>query len=556
MIIDASHITSADLLEAAVCIVGAGAAGITLACELDGLNESVILLEAGGLHTEPGLIEHYQGHASAPHPDPTQFRRAAFGGTTSLWGGRCVPFDPVDFERRDYVAQSGWPIAYQQLAVHYPKALRYCDAGEFDFSVSGSLPHGRPTIAGFDGGSIVLGDCIERYSLPTDFGRRYRDLIASSGNVRALLHARCLRLLRAPGEDRIAAAEFLDAAGRRRVVRARVFVLATGGIEVPRLLMNSDPEGAGLGNRHDLLGRFYSCHFENKLGRLVPHGAAVAFHFERTADGVYCRRQLRFSPNAQREHRLLNTVFRLHFPDYSDATHGSSVMSTIYLAKSMLVPEYRAILQHGAGDAAVSPTLPHLRNILLGLPQLARFSFDWVFRIQLARRKLPYTLVPNADGSFPLEFNSEQTPMPSNRITIGDDVDRDGMRRVRIAWRLCDDDLQSAQRALLLFRDVMNRGAACRLELDEQSLQERLTRSAPLGGHHLGTARMGATPRSGVVDSDCAVHELPNLFVASSAVFPTSGHANPTLSIVALAVRLASHLKGALQSSGGLRAAT
>ncbi len=546
MIISSSDPTQDDSLEAAVCIVGAGAAGITLACELDGLNARVVLLEGGGFKTDRGLTDDFRGVATAPHPDPTQYRRAAFGGTTSLWGGRCVPFDPIDFERRDYIAHSGWPIPYAEFARHYPRALKYCDAGSFDFTVGGSLSSRVPTIADFDGAGVILTDGIERYSLPTDFGKRYRQRIERSDNVVALLNSRCVRLIKRSGVDRIEAAEFVDQSGRRRRVRATTFVLAGGGIEVPRLLLSSDPEGSGLGNRNDLLGRFYSCHFENTCGRVMPNGAAVAFNFEKTNDGVYCRRQLRFSAPAQREHRLLNTAFRLHFPAYFDAAHGSSVMSMIYLAKSSLLPEYRAILHHNLLDTSPSGTLPHLRNVMAGLPQLCKFAFEWVFRIRLAQRKLPYTLVANADGTYPLEFNCEQTPLESNRVTLGEDTDRHGLRRVHVAWRISKADVEAALRAFLVLRAVMSRSGVCRLEYDEEKLHEQISRSAPLGGHHIGTARMGGTEREGVVDTNCAVFGLPNLYVASSAAFPTSGSANPTLSIVALSVRLAAHLKAAI----------
>lgn len=535
-------------LQARVCIIGSGAAGVTLACELDGRGYKVLLLEAGGLGSGRRLAEYYRGEAEAPHPDPTQFRRVGFGGTTALWGGRCVPLDPFDFERREYLADSGWPIGYAEVARHYPRAMEYCDAGKFDFTSGGSLHGAAALIAGFDGRDVVIADRIERYSLPTHFGNRYRRKLRDSRNVSGVLQARCVRLVKAPGADRIAAAEVVDRTGRRREVTADVFVLATGGVEVPRLLLLSDPEGAGLGNRHDLVGRYYMCHFDNNLGRLVPAGAKVAFDFERTSDGVYCRRQLRFSAAALAGHQLLNTAFRLHFPSYSDATHGSSVMSGIYLAKSLLLPEYRAIMQQSA-TSPPSPASSHLRNVVTGLPQLVRFSGDWLFRIQLARRKLPYTLVPNADGSYPIELNSEQAPMACNRVSLGEGSDCHGLRRVRIEWRLCDWEIAAARRALLLLRSVVNGSGVARLELREADLDERLRASPPLGGHHMGTARMAATPSRGVVDGNCAVFGLPNLFIASSAVFPTSGHANPTLTIVALAVRLAAHLDATLQGA-------
>jgi choline dehydrogenase-like flavoprotein len=545
MIHESGHEWAAGLpYKARLCIIGAGAAGISLACELDGCGFDVLLLEAGGLASRVG--EFYEGSATAPHPDPTQFRRVGFGGTTAVWGGRCVPFDPIDFEHRDYVANSGWPIAYEEVARFYPAAMDYCDAGRLDFLAETSLPGAGPIIPGFRGDDVIDAAHIERYSLPTNFGKRYWQRLRKSANVTVVLGLRCLKLNRASGEDRIESAEVIDDGGRRRILQADAFVLATGGIEVPRLLLASDDNGTGFGNLSECLGRFYMCHFENTCGRIIPHKTPVAFRFERTSDGVYCRRQMRFTPEAQRDHHLLNTVFRLHFPGYADASHGSAVMSAIYLAKSSLLPEYRSILQQNP-DAIRSPPLQHVGNILRDFPGLVRFAGDWLFRIRLAKRKLPYTLVPNADGSFPLEFNAEQTPDPSNRITLQRDRDRGGVPRVHIAWRLSEEDAQAAVQAFHLLRKSLEDSGTARLLFDDELLAGQIARSIPLG-HHVGTARMAATANKGVVDDDCSVFGLPNLYVASSAVFPTCSHANPTLTIVALALRLAQHLRTRLDS--------
>jgi choline dehydrogenase-like flavoprotein len=546
MLTSLESVQAGSLLETVVCIVGAGAAGITLACELDGAPFKVLLIEAGGLKAALQVCADYGGVAAAPHPDPSQFRRFVFGGTTGIWGGRCVPFEAIDFERRDYIANSGWPIGYDEVARFYPRALDYCDAGKFDFSARSAIANAPPTIAGFGGGGKIDADAIERYSLPTDFGKKYRQKIERSANVTLVLNARALRLHKRGGEERIDGVELIDAAGRKRLVRATVFVLCVGGIETPRLLLASDGEGPGLGNRTDRVGRFYACHFENCIGKLVARDAAVVFDFEKTTDGVYSRRKLQFLPPTQRQHRLLNMAFRLHFPAYSDARHGSAVLSAIYLAKSALIPEYRDIMQHGADAPPASPAHAHLRNVMAGLPHMTKFGVDWLFLRQLARRKLPYTLIANADGSFPLEFNSEQTPLERSRVSLAGETDRHGMRRVRVDWFLSDDDVDAARRGFLLLRDVIGENSACTVELDEEHLTGRLRRSIPVGGHHMGTARMAATPRDGVVDRDCALFELPNLYVASSAVFCTSSHANPTLTIVALAIRLAQTLKSRL----------
>lgn len=527
----------------AVCIVGSGPAGITLACELDRCNFRVLLLESGTITSGTSPVEDYAGKSVLPHPDTTAYRRASLGGTSSIWGGRCVPLDPIDFEVRDYIRHSGWPIPYREIAQYYPRALDYCDAGNNEFTVQGSLKNAPPTFPSKNDNEALITDRIERYSLPTNFGRKYRRQLEKSVNVTVVLQARCVAVVKSRDADRIDAVTVIDNKGRRITLNAVHIVLATGGIEVPRILLNSNDDGPAFGNRYGCLGRYYSCHFENTIGKVVATNTRIPFKFEKTQDGVYSRRKLQFSPASQRQHRLLNTAFRFHFPDYANASHGSAVLSTIFLAKSAVIPEYRAILNHNHGADAPSGALPHLKNIAKGFPEVVGFGAQWLFQRKLARRKLPYTLVANADGSFPLEFNCEQTPSKDSRVLLSRERDRHGMRRVDVRWHIEPGDIEATYRGFMVLRDALFKSGACRLLVDEASLREQIAASVPLGGHHIGTARMSATERDGVVDSNCAVHDLQNLFIASSAVFPTSGHANPTLTIVALSIRLADHLK-------------
>lgn len=546
MIAPSDAVVAGGELRTAVCIAGAGAAGITLACELEALGVDVLLLEAGGPGWRGGVSQDpYRGSSGGAHPPPGHFRRRAFGGSTTLWGGRCVPYDPIDFEPRAYVPGSGWPIAYDEVARHYPAALAYCDAGAAEFDPTEALPGAAPLLPGAraSGAETALCERLERYSLPTDFGRRYRRRLERSSRVRVVSHAQVVRLVRADDGGRIAALEFVARGGRRQRVRAERFVLALGGIETVRLLWASDPCGTGYGNQADCLGRYYTCHLENVIGTVRPPAPATALDFERTRDGVYARRKLQLAAAVQRRERLLNIAFRLHYPSVADAAHRSAVLSAVYLAKRALVPEYRRILTHGADDGDWAA---HLRNVVGGAPSLARFGLRWIARRVLARRKLPYVLVGNADGSYPIEFNAEQTPLPDSRITLGSELDAYGMPRVHVQWRFCERDVDSICRAYRVLGDGLAAQAGWRLEVDFATLRERVRHSAPVGGHHLGGARMADAPARGVVDTRCAVFGLPNLYVAGAAVFPTSGHANPTLTIAAMAVRLAHHLKASL----------
>lgn len=545
MILSSGSLDTSRDVSCSVCIVGAGAAGITLACELDGINASVVVLEAGGVGVWDRVSQDpYIGIAEGVHPPPSHFRRLALGGTTTIWGGRCVPFEPIDFERREYVANSGWPISYNDVARYYPKAMQYCDAGSFDFLANTSFADDETIIPGFARLGDLTGAHIERYSLPTNFGRRYRERLERSQNVRLITHAHVTKALRGSVGERIEAVEFVTRSGRTIKVSAEVYVLAMGGIESARFLLASDANGLGLGNHSDSVGRYYTCHIENVLGQLSAKGKPLRFDFQKTRDGVYARRKIQLPETVQRANSIMNIAFRLHYPNIANPSHKSSVLSAMYLAKKTLIPEYRRILQHSSDDSvSTRGLLRHLENIARGTPELVRFSAKWTRLRLLPRRKLPYVLVESRDHTYPIEFHSEQTPLRESRVRLTSEKDAFGVPRVLVAWKTCDADYESIRKAYRLLKRGVESLDGCNVTIDEPSLTEHVASSNPVGGHHIGTTRMASTPSDGVVGKDCAVYGLNNLFVSSSAVFPTCSHANPTLTIVAMALRLADHLR-------------
>lgn len=537
------HQTKLSELESfPICVIGAGAAGISLAAKLSRSGHRILLIEGGDWQETPEVVDAYVGEATAPHPKTTEFRYQRFGGTTHLWGGRCVPLDRHDFEKRPHVPESGWPEGANTIANYYSQALDYCDAGENDFTISSFGPNTKPIFSEAPLLAPDLNEYIERYSLPTDFGQKFRRELTDSSNVYVLLRTRCIGLNTNSEGDTVTSVTLHDG-NQAQQVKVQQVVLAGGGIETTRLMLASREITPAWSYLDNSLGKYYACHYDLIFGALRFSGELPVFDFQKTVEGIYARRKLQFSAAFQAQHGLLNSAFRLHFPAYADPSHGSGVMSTIYLAKSILKPEYQAILNHGVNQTPVKgQSFKHLLNVVLDVGSVIGFAFNWLFKIKLAKRRIPYTLVANRNGTYPIEFNSEQVSDVNNRIELLDTRDRFGMRRVRVHWKLTAQDIASGIKSFNLLKIQFEKTKACRLEFKPEELQKAMENALPVGGHHMGTTRMGTAPNDSVVDVNCKVHGVKNLYVASASVFTTNSHANPTLTIVALALRLADHL--------------
>ncbi|WP_231755219.1 GMC oxidoreductase [Bordetella sp. N] len=557
MILDATAIPSGSALNADICIVGAGAAGITLALALMDSGLDVVLLESGGVLAEKDTQALYQGTVpdARMHSEPDRYRERRMGGSTTIWGGRCMPLDPIDFEQRAYIDHSGWPIGLDDLLPYYPTANHICEAGDYAYTAETAFDHPiRPMIEGFDSTSFTT-NTLERFSAPTDFGRRYAERLRH-GNVRVIQHANLCRLDSGADGALADARNTLDGtvpvgpahvrtlSGNAFTVRARSYVLATGGLETARLLLASPgASGRGLGNANDVVGRYYMCHIAGTIGTVDLSRAASVWHgYEVSDEGVYCRRRLALRPEAQRRLEAGNFIARLHHPRIPDPGHGSSVLSALYLARPIVPYEYAKRL-YGDTPGSLGLWLRHLGNVVLGMPSAVAFMWHMLTQRKLADRKFPSIIVHPRNRRYSLDFHAEQEPNVDSRVTLGTDTDALGVPRVHVDWRYTPRDVATIQVALAELARELRASGVGTFEYDPAVVEMEMTRYGAYGGHHIGTARMGRDPGDSVVDTDCRVHEASNLFVASAAVFPTSGQANPTLTIVALALRLAGHLR-------------
>jgi choline dehydrogenase-like flavoprotein len=535
-------------MEVQVAIVGAGPVGLAVAMRLAGRIGRIALIEAGGTQFKPAQSLEFlkAAHINDPRHLPTELnRRRMLGGTSSIWGGRCIPYDPEDFAPA--VGRAGWPIAFGEMAAHIAEALEFLDAGKPEFSAESALP-AHPALLEKATGDVDT-DRIERYSKPTNVWQKFGTKLARSRDVEVIHGATCTNIITNAEGTRVVGLALRTASIRSYEIFAPTIVLACGGLETPRLLLaSSGNRSCGLGNERDLVGRFYMTHLvsdASNVGAIALHRpeTAHAFNYTKTPDGVYGRRMILLSPGARKRHGLGNIVFRPSRPPIDDASHRDPVLSAMFLVRNLLIPrEYARSLAVETGVSAPWMWRNHVANIATGVPRLCGFSTDWLARRTLARRKLPSVFLYRMDGTYPLEFNAEHMPNPESRVLLGRETDPFGMPRLIVQWQMRDSELAWICQAYRVLATAIAKAGFGKIRLDPDlpvTVQRALV---PQGAHHIGTVRMDADPSTGVVNPNGEVWGTHGLFVAGSAIFPTSGFANPTLTAVALALRLADYL--------------
>lgn len=516
MLRDARSLAPDEVLSAATCVIGAGAAGITVARELAERGHDVLLLESGGLEYDEEVQALHEmemtGRTFGPVDDPypvTTTRLRYFGGTTGHWAGYCRPLRPVDLEPRPGLARSGWDLPYDELARWYPRAgeILGLPTDRFDPDHWAGHGHGPPLLHDDEVETVVFQLSTVR------FGTAFRDELDRSERVTVLLHANATRLRTDDAGRRVTAVEVRTLEGGSATVEAEVVVLALGGLENPRLLLASNERG-GIGNDHDLVGRFFCEHFQNTLGFAVvarpPSELAAYGRQVRQVEGqeVTVQSALVLSDEVLRRDGLLGLEVQLLAADLS----GDDV------------------------PAAVSgPSLRDLGAVLAAPGDVG-------------------------DQSAVLcQVFAEQELNPDSRVTLTGEVDRLGMPKGSLHWAHTDLDRRSIEAGLERVGRALGRagigrlqrtlgsavrgsgtGLLSRFDIDPTATTDDFHLAH--GNHHMCTTRLAADPTQGVVDTDLRVHGTANLYVAGSSVFATPGVAAPTITLVALAVRLADHL--------------
>ena len=494
---DARALPKDTVLTPDLAIVGGGPAGISLALALAESGQNTLLLEAGGQSFDAGVQKLYQGRETGvAYPAMDGGRLRYFGGSTNHWGGWCRPLDKIDFESRPGLPHSGWPFGRSEIEPYFARAQALVEAGPWLYDTADDAASDNGAMLSLAPGGVYTSwfqfSKTRGGVLPTHFGDRYRRDLSRAAKITPLLNANVTGVRLSHDARQVDHLDVATLSGNRFTVKPRFTVLAAGAMETARLLLASnDVMAAGVGNANDLVGRFFADH-------PIPRNVATLVLFDGRMAGFYTN--FLALPNG--------AVLRAALSPRAEFLRRHNVVG------SLTTIENEAKLDSFA-TAAVETTAEALG-------------------VDASRAK-----------AFSLGCGMELAPDPDRRLMLNDARDALGMPQMTLNMTISDDDFVHFRQTLAELGRQLLAAKSGMIHLSYSQRHEWLA-AMDWGNHHLGTTRMSADPRQGVVDADSKVHGIANLYVAGSSVFPTYGSSNPTLNLVALTLRLADHLKRAM----------
>lgn len=508
MHIDARELPANSIIEGDVCIVGAGAAGISIALDWIGSDHKVILLEGGGFEYDDKVQDLYAGKTTGQHYFPLKSARLHyFGGTTGHWAGFCSTFDEIDFEKRDWIPHSGWPIKRADLDPFYKRAHTNVELGPYEYDWK-YWQQQDPQLQSVLKDESVVWNKVWQFS-NTRFGTKYRDAIVNAKNVHLYTYANLVDITANENVSAIKQVTVKNYTGKQHTVKAKHFILACCSVQNARILLSANKQAPkGLGNDHDNVGRYFMEHLEIKSAELWlsrPDPLKLyAWDF-----GKKMRCELAITKEQQAKNKILN---------------GTASLIPLSMAKKVkpIIDVWNSDNPQKNNDKMMeeySDAGKEVRNAK---------ADDKIFR------------------SYELFTRIEQAPNPDSRITLDKEKDALGMPRANLHWVLTPLEKHSIRKIYELIGQQIGKSGAGRVKLMEYLWDEKDTAwPAFTGGgwHHMGTTRMSDDPANGVVDANCKVHGIANLHIAGASCYATAAAPNPTLTVIALSLRLSDHLK-------------
>ncbi len=526
MIVDLQAETVQDeWLDADICIIGSGVAGLVFANEWFDSDKKVVVLESGGRTLEAPIQRLYTAvSVGVSYVGALLGRFRVFGGSSTKWGAQLLPFNREDFRDRPWILGSEWPISYDELRPYYDRSIPIMGADDLPYEAAALRRHLPEIPAWESGGTFNI-----RYSKFAPFNRRnlaktLERPLTQSRHVHVVLHASLTRILFDSSTTTVTGVEVRTSSGQVRQVRCRQLVICAGTLETTRILLSGAPDvfPDGVGNASDLVGRYFQDHVSFRAGEVVPlqnqrFEQLITSHFyKRTRH--YPRFELSYE--TQKRESLLNVFGHV---------------GVEYPSGSLLI-KLREWLR----------AFQNRQRMAISFRDVGRVVTDGVYVFRLMMRVFFGGVFPFMSGSkFVLQVDTEQCPNPESRVSLSDVVDDYGVRQLCIDWRLTEEE----RRGVMWFCEQLKQEfestglAQVHLDATRHASPDRWLHNVSDIYHPAGTTRMHPDPARGVVDANLKIHGLTNMFVASCSVFPASAGANPTFTLMALCIRLADHLK-------------
>lgn len=504
-------------IDADLCIVGAGAAGITIARRLKDSGLRICLLESGGLTFDEDVHMLNAGEDTGFDQGPglSDSRLRYLGGSTNHWVGHCAPYSDIDFKVRDWIPNSGWPISLNDLEPYYRSAQRILELGPFEYDLD-KINAIRDRVPAFNPGKLHARAW--QMSPPTRFGNRYREELEKSQAIKVYLHATVTQLETDSNGSHIKTAHIKTLDGHSGRVHARYFVLACGGIENARLLLVSNSTSQqGIGNDTDLVGRFYTDHLrveQTAIAHLNSNDPIDPVSDPFNSGGITYKPMLCPAAAMQERDRTLNWCAEIRPAGFTKEPG--------YLAAR----EIRDALESGQWPDNLGAKI---QALLSNLDGLAKGVYE-------RTQPRPVRIL----------CRCETAPDPDSRIKLSGERDALGQLRVTRHWRVTLREKRTMRSAMMLLGEEFGRLGLGRMKVPDWLLEDSNNWPDPqwgVGVHHIGATRMATSPAQGVVDANCRVHTTNNLYIAGASVFPTCGYTHPTLTVCAISLRLAEHLE-------------
>ena len=533
MIIRSINIDNNQIFRADICLVGSGPASLSILKDLEKTKLKIIIIPGGKFNFNKENQNLYRGliDKNSYHEPLTENRFREFGGSGNYWGGRCVPLDKIDFEKKKWIKNSGWPIKFDELTEYYKEASQLLSISPYDKERNFHKRNFKEIIKDFDD-RYLTSKKLESWSPVLNFKKKFLKIIQKN-NIFVIDNSHLIKIN--TNKKKVTNINCkID--NKSFIVESHKYVLACGGIENPRILLNSKNRfhPKGIGNSNDLVGRFYMSHHAGIFLNLNPFNRRNISHdYVKDSDGIYQRSRWWLNNRFQIKEKIGNTVFFLSYTENSKDMGAQSKLFEFLILIKKIISNKKKLFK----ISLIKKVLKIIFDINT-LKYLIKYSY-----LRLKKNRLP-SILPNINSQyFGIYHQSEQTPCYDSCIKLDNKKDAHGLHKVKIKTRFNPIDLKTT---IISHKYLINRIKTLKVGNIQKKINKKILiamfkkniKNFNSKAHHIGTTRMGYTKKNGVVDKNCKVFGTNNLFIAGSSVFPTSGHANPTFTIVALSLKL------------------